>query len=56
LSIKGHPRAKGVNLKLKPPINWEIEEGGGLNNKEFYSLEELYNLITNSVIFPEQHN
>ncbi len=163
ISIKGHPKAKGVNLKLKPPNGWEIKEGdrpnivkkfvydnnsymiivkdnitffsrnevrellededyvnefitdassflrnpeilnhnivtidkypslvftmkgqmersgikmslifknwivfyedkivflqcGGLNNKEFYSLEGLYNLITNSVIFPEQYN
>jgi len=163
LSIKGHPKAKNVNLKLKPPNNWKIKEGdrpnivkkfvqgnnsymiivkdnitffsrneirelleddnyvndfiadfssflqnpkilghsiitvdkyptlvftmkgqmersgirmslifknwivfyedkivflqcGGLDNKEFYSLERLYNLITNSVIFPEQYN
>ena len=163
ISIKGHPKAKGVNLKLKPPNGWEIKEGdrpnivkkfvydnnsymiivkdnitffsrnevrelledddyvnefitdassflqnpeilnhsivtvdkyptlvftmkgqmersgirmslifknwiifyedkivflqcGGLNNKEFYSLEGLYHLITNSVIFPEQYN
>lgn len=163
ISIKGHSKAKGVNLKLKPPIGWEIREGdrpnivkkfvygnnsymiivkdnitffsrnevreflededyvndfitdasssvqnpeilnhnivtidkyptlvftmkgqmersgikmslifknwiifyedkivllqcGGLNNKEFNTLEGLYNLITNSVIFPEQYN
>lgn len=163
LSIEGHPKAKGVNLKLKPPIGWAIEEGdrpnivkkfvydnnsymiivkdnitffsrnevrellddddyvnefisdassflqypeilnhdiltidkyptlvftmkgqmersgikmslifknwiifyedkivflqcGGINNNEFYTLEGLFNLITNSVIFPEQYN
>ncbi len=163
ISINGHPKAKGVNLKIKPPGNWEIKEGdrpnivkkfvyqnnsymiivkdnhtfvsrneakellddkdfvneflieatsflknpeimnqsivtvdkypalvftftgwmersginmelisknwiifyedkvvflqsGGLNGKEFKTLETLYNLITNSVIFPEQYN
>jgi len=163
ISIEGHPKAKGVNLKLKPPIDWKIEEGdrpnivkkfvyennsymiivkdnitffsrnevselledddyvnefisdassflqypeilnhdivtidkyptlvftmkgqmersgikmslifknwiifyedkivflqcGGINNNEFYTLEGLFNLITNSVIFPEQYN
>ena len=29
---------------------------GGENNKEFYSLEGVYNQITNSVIFPDQYN
>lgn len=163
ISIEGHPKAKGVNLKLKPPIGWAVEEGdrpnivkkfvydnnsymiivkdnitffsrnevrelledndyvnefisdassflqypeilnhdivtidkyptlvftmkgqmersgikmslifknwiifyedkivflqcGGINNREFYTLEGLFNLITNSVIFPEQYN
>jgi len=163
ISIEGHPKAKGVNLKLKPPIGWAIEEGdrpnivkkfvydnnsyiiivkdnitffsrnevrelledndyvnefisdassflqypeilnhdivtidkyptlvftmkgqmersgikmslifknwiifyedkivflqcGGINNREFYTLEGLFNLVTNSVIFPEQYN
>jgi hypothetical protein len=163
ISIEGHPKAKGVNLKLKPPVGWAIEEGdrpnivkkfvydnnsymiivkdnitffsrnevrelleddvyvnefisdassflqypeilnhvivtidkyptlvftmkgqmersgikmslifknwiifyedkivflqcGGINNNEFYTLEGLFNLITNSVIFPEQYN
>jgi len=27
ISIKGHPKAKGVSLKLKPPNGWKIEEG-----------------------------
>jgi len=27
ISIDGHPKAKGVNLKLKPPMGWQIEEG-----------------------------
>ena len=26
-SINDHPKSKGVNLKLKPPIGWEIKEG-----------------------------
>jgi hypothetical protein len=31
LSIKGHPKAKGVNLKLKVPIGWEVKEGNRPN-------------------------
>lgn len=31
LSIKNHPKSKEVNLKLKPPIGWEIEEGNRPN-------------------------
>lgn len=27
LSIKDHPKSKDVNLKLKVPIGWEVEEG-----------------------------
>lgn len=27
ISINGHPKAKGVNLKIQTPIDWEIEEG-----------------------------
>lgn len=27
LSIKDHPKSKDVNLKLKMPIGWEVEEG-----------------------------
>ena len=27
ISIKDHPKAKGVNMKLKAPIGWEISEG-----------------------------
>ncbi len=27
ISIDGHPISKGVNLKLRPPIGWQIEEG-----------------------------
>jgi hypothetical protein len=27
ISIDGHPKAKGVNLKLRPPMGWQIEEG-----------------------------
>ena len=27
ISIDGHPKAKGVNLKLRPPKGWQIEEG-----------------------------
>jgi len=27
LSLNGHPKAKGVNLKIKVPIGWEVQEG-----------------------------
>ena len=26
ISIKDHPKAKGVNMKIRPPINWKEEE------------------------------
>ena len=31
-------------------------QGSGIDNTEFKALEKLYNLITNSVVFPEQYN
>jgi hypothetical protein len=31
LSIKDHPKAKGVNLKIKVPTGWEVEEGNRPN-------------------------
>lgn len=27
ISIKDHPKAKGVNMKLKVPIGWQVSEG-----------------------------
>ena len=30
-SIKDHPKAKGINLKLRVPVGWEIEEAQGPN-------------------------
>lgn len=27
ISLKDYPKAKGVNIKFKPPSNWEIQEG-----------------------------
>lgn len=27
ISIRDHPKAKGVNLKLKVPVGWEVKEG-----------------------------
>lgn len=31
ISTKNHPKAKGVNLKIRQPIDWEIKEGNGPN-------------------------
>ena len=27
ISLKGHPKAKGVNIKLKKPVGWDVLEG-----------------------------
>jgi len=62
-TMKGQMERSGIKMSLIFK-NWIIFyedkivllQCGGLNNKEFNSLEGLYNLITNSVIFPEQYN
>ena len=31
VSVQGHPKAKGVNFKIKPPLGWDVEEGNRPN-------------------------
>lgn len=47
ISIVGHPKAKGVNLKIKPPIGWQVEEGDRPNIvKKFVYENNSYMIIT----------
>lgn len=62
-TIRGIEEKSGYNIKFRMK-NWIIFyedkvvflQCAGLDGKEFKTLESLYNLITNSVIFPEQYN
>ena len=46
LSIKDHPKAKEVNLKLKVPIGWEVREGDRPNIvKKFVRDLNMYTII-----------
>lgn len=53
LSIKGHPKAKGVDLKIKPPVDWKIKEVGRPNIvKEFvYGTNTYMILIKDNITF-----
>lgn len=53
VSINGHPKAKGVNLKLKQPDGWEIQEGDRPNiiKKFIYKTNMYMILIKNNVMF-----
>lgn len=47
ISIDGHPKAKGVNLKIKPPVGWKIDEGDRPNIvKKFVYDNNSYMIIT----------
>jgi hypothetical protein len=62
-TFKGWMERSGINMELISK-NWIIFyedkvvflQGTGLANAEFKKMESVYNLITNSVIFPEQYN
>jgi len=46
LSIKGHPKSKDVNMKLKAPIGWKVEEGNRPNIvKKFTKDGNIYLII-----------
>ena len=53
ISIKDHPKAKGVNLQIKMPIGWEVEEGVLPNTvKKFLNKGNTYSiLIKDNVTF-----
>ena len=43
LSIKDHPKAKGVNLKIQVPVGWEVKEGDMPNIvKKFVKGDNVY--------------
>lgn len=62
-TIKGEAERSGVKINLIMK-NWIIFyedkiiylQCAGINNYEFFYLENIFNLITNSIIFPEQYN
>jgi len=62
-TIRGDKERLGIDFKMIMK-NWMIFyedkiisfSSVGFDSKEFYSLENLYDSITNSVIFPEQYN
>jgi hypothetical protein len=46
LSIKGHPKSKGVDLQLKKPVGWEIQEGDRPNIiKKFIYKNSTYTIL-----------
>lgn len=45
LSIKDHPKAKGVNLKLRVPIGWEVKEGDRPNIVKKFTNNQITYLI-----------
>lgn len=62
-TVKGIQERSGINIKMIMKT-WMIFyedkiiylQCSGLDDKKFIELEKLYNLITNSIIFPEQYN
>jgi hypothetical protein len=47
LSIKGHLKSKGINLRIRPPKGWSIEEGNGPNVvKKFIKKGNTFVIIT----------
>lgn len=53
ISIKDHPKAKGVNLEIQIPLGWKVEEGNRPNTvKIFTFLQNSYNIvITDNITF-----
>ena len=50
ISIKDHPKSKGVNLKIKPPKDWVIEEGNGPNIvKKFTKQNSTFMILTKNL-------
>ncbi len=53
ISINGHPKAKGVNLKIRQPIGWKIEEGERPNIVKKFTFEtnSFLILIVDNIMF-----
>jgi len=49
ISLKDHPKSKGVNLKLQPPDGWEIREANRPNTLKIF----VYNLNTYMIIIKD---
>lgn len=46
ISIKDHPKSKDVNLRIKPPVGWEIKEGDRPNIiKKFVKEDNVYLIL-----------
>lgn len=46
ISLKNHPKSKGVNLKLKAPIGWDVKEGDLPNTiKKFVKEGNTYSIL-----------
>lgn len=46
ISLKDHPKSKGVNLKIKAPQNWEVKEGDRPNTvKKFVKGGNVYLIL-----------
>jgi hypothetical protein len=46
VSIKGHPKSKGVNLKLRSPVGWEFLDGDRPNIvKKFIHADNIYLIL-----------
>lgn len=58
LSIKKHPKSKGVNLKIRPPKDWEIKEGNRPNIvKKFLKDDNTYLIVIKNLptFFSRKH-
>lgn len=42
VDLSGHPKAKGVNLKIKAPKGWEVQEGVGPNIIKKFVIDNSY--------------
>lgn len=53
INIKGHPKSKGVNLKIKQPVGWELKEGDRPNvvKKFVYKTNTYLILVKNNMMF-----
>jgi hypothetical protein len=47
ISINGHPKSKGINLRIRPPKGWSVEEASGPNIvKKFSQQGKLFQILT----------
>ena len=53
VSINGHPKAKGVNMKIKHPVGWDVEEGNRPNivKKFVYNSNSFVIMVKDNITF-----